>query len=258
MFVVALIGLAAAVEQEAPALAAELGVTAYEAGLLLRSATPAIVLRTDDRERATDLLGTLRGRGHDALAFDASAVVASEDMVNPRSFRLDDDALVSLGAKQERLPFSDLFAIARAVHSTRTGSVTTTKERKLSIGRAALSGGLLTSKTVTKERARTAEEREPVAYLFRRSGETPWLLASTRLRYDALGPQIRPSQLENFELLLRTLRELAPASVYDTRLVAVRSVAEEVRSAGRGEQRATSSRGVDLLAHVVAMSVARR
>jgi hypothetical protein len=258
VFLVALVGLATPVEQEAPALAVDLGLTAYEVGLLLRAAMPSILLRTDDRARATDLLGKLRGRGHDAVAFDGSAVVASEQMHHPRSFRLEGDALVSVGPLEEqRLPFADLLVIARAVHQTRTDSVTTTTEKKISIGRTALSGGLMTTKSVTKESSRSTEEREPVAYLFRRSGETPWLLASTRLRYDALGPRIRPSQHENFDVLLERLKELAPAATYDRRLTAVRSVAEKLRSEGKGDLRATSSSGVDVLAHVVAMAIAR-
>lgn len=256
MFVVALIGLRTAIDDEAPALAADLRMTTYEAALLLRAATPTIVLRTDDRGRATDLLLAMRGRGHEVVAFDDAAVVDSEAMTRPRSFRLEADALVSVGQPESRLPFVDLLAIVRAEHQTTTETVVATKERTLSLGRAALSGGLVASKTVTKERAQSVEQREPVAYLFRRSGEPPWLLASGRLRYDALAPHVRPSQLENFEALIGRLRESAPSAAYDARLLAVRAPSK-LRSDGRGASRATSSSGVDVLAHVVAMAVAR-
>jgi hypothetical protein len=257
VFVVALLALGSTVEAEAPALAVELGNTAYEAGLLLRGAMPVLVLRTTDAKRASDLLAKLRGRGHDAAAFDANAVVSSEAMTTPRSFRLDQDALVSTGQNEERLPFADVLAIVRAVHQTRTDTTTTTKEKKTSFARAALSGGLVTSKTVEKETSRTTEEREPVAYVFRRSHEAPWLFASTRLRYDGLGARLAPAQHENFESLLRVLLERAPGAVMDARLLAFRSVAERLRSEGRGEQRATSASTVDVLAHVVALSISR-
>lgn len=51
MFVVALLTLARTVEGEVAALAADLGVAAYDAGQLLRSGTPSILLRTAEERR---------------------------------------------------------------------------------------------------------------------------------------------------------------------------------------------------------------
>lgn len=257
MFVVALLELSSSVEEEAPLLSAELGVTAYEAGLLLRSAPPVLLLRTEDRTAAVDLLARTRGRGHDVVAFDTDAVCASDTMMAPRSFRLESDALVASPA-EERLPYADVLAIVRAVHQTRTETTTTTKEKKTSLARAALSGGLVTSKTVERQTTQSTEAREAVAYVFRASGAAPWLLSASRLRYDGLGTRLAPSQHENFEALLGLLQAQAEGAVTDARLLAFRGGAETLRSVRSGEHRASSASTIDVLAHAVALSVSRR
>jgi hypothetical protein len=60
MDVVALTELATTPEAEAPQLAVDLGITAYEARQKLATGLPCVVLMTPDRARATSLLGALR------------------------------------------------------------------------------------------------------------------------------------------------------------------------------------------------------
>lgn len=267
MFVVALLTLARTVEAEAPALAADLGVTAYDAGQLLRSGTPSVLVRTAERERAAWLLGRLRERGHDAVAFDLAAVVASSIMPTVRSFTLEPSgsALVCAcyGRAAERVEFGDLVAIVRAVHQTRTESTSTAKVRTVDLRRVAFSGGLMATKTVTKESRQVSEEREPVLYLFRRVG-SPVLFGQARAHYMGLGAEVRPTQAENFARVIALLRERAPDAAYDTRLVALRvGVREKVALAGaglagQGAMTASSASAVDVLAHTVAMALSRR
>lgn len=257
MYVVAVVVLAGSVEDESRALAKDLGATPYDTALTLRGGFPAIVLRTAERGAALDLLGKLRARGHDAVACDASAVVSSDAMTEVRALRFDEDAFVT---GSERLAYDDVFALVRATHHTRIQSTEVSRERKLSVGRAVLSGGVVMSKTVTHESRTAADDREPVLYLFARgSGRAPWLLRASRARYEELGPDKRPSLLENFTTTVRLLRERAPRAFYDERLLAVKAVQEKLSSDVRGrEQTSTSAGVVDLLAHLVALSLARR
>lgn len=246
MFVVALMSLGTPPDAEAPALAAELGVTAFEAGQLVRGALPTVVLRTGERPRAVALLAALRGRGHQAVACDDAAVVASEAMHQLRSFRLEAGALISVPAAGEpaALPFADVVAMVRAVHrsvgpppETWSAAAPTAPKKKGA------------PKPVAAE-----EQRESVLYLFRRTGP-PWLTSESRTRYDGLGAQLRPSRPENFATLLRLLRERLPAVPFDERLVKVRG-AERVASAAPGAAPvANTAASVDLLAHLVAMAV---
>ncbi len=256
MDVVAIVALGRSVEEEAPRLAADLGLTAYETSVMLRAPMPVIVLRTEDRARAIDVVGKLRSRGHDAAHCDLDAVTASEDMFRPKAFRLEAGDFVGIGQGEERrLPLAAVTALVRATHVTRTEDVVVDRQRKISIGRVALTGGLLATKTAEKESTRVTHEREPVLYVFR-ADAAPWLLASTQLRYDGLAQDMKISKMENFEVLVRTLRELAPWAAFDARLLSVRANTTVV-AAGPKHLAMSSSASFDVLAHIVAMSLSR-
>lgn len=258
MDIVALIALGTPVETEAPLLAADLGLTAYEAALLLRAPSPVPLLRTDDRDRARSLLAALRGRGHDAVACDAAAVVASDAMIHVRSFVATPDtlAVVDASGQADRLEWASVIAFVRAVHRTRSESVDKVTAQKFDLGRAAMSGGIMVTRKVTTTTKHASEEREPVLYVFRRGG-LPLLFAQSRLRYDGLGASLRPSQLENFITLVRELRDHAPFAAHDERLLAPRPGEGRVRAGANGAVHASSSDGVDVLAHLVAMATSR-
>ena len=254
----ALVALSTAVEVEAPLLAADLGATPYETALLLRAPSPVLLLRTDDRARATDLLAKVRGRGHDVVACDASAVVSSAAMVHVRSLSFEADALVvtTPGGPAARLEWGDAVAFVRAVHRSRSESVEKNTSQKFDLGRAAMSGGMMVTKKVTTTTKLAAEEREPVLYVFRQSG-APLLFQQSRTRYEGLGADLKPSQLENFATLVRILRERAPRAAYDERLLAPRPSNDRVRAGANGAVSSSTSDGVDLLAHLVAMAASR-
>lgn len=253
--VIAVVGLARSVEEEAPVLATDLGLTPYEVAIMLRAPPPVIVARTEDRNRTLALLTKLRSRGHDAAACDLESITWSEDMFRPRRFRFEGSDFIGIGGGTERrLPVSDIFAFLRANHATRIEDTVEQTVRKLSLGRTALSGGLLSTRKETVETKRVTNEREAVLYLFPVDSK-PWLLVSTQLRYDGLGAEMRISQLENFAVLLRLLRELAPAGNFDNRLLAVRASTNMVVSAGSKHLTSTSSGTMDILAHILASSL---
>jgi hypothetical protein len=256
--VVAVVALGGSVEDEAPRLAAELGLTVYETAVMLRAPPPVIVYRSEDHTRTADVVAKLRSRGHDAILCGLDEVVSSEDMFRPKAFRFESGDLVGLAnGEEQRLQLASVFALVRANHSTRTEDTIETKERKLSLGRAALSGGLIATKTSSSEHRRVFVEREPVLYMFRiDAARRPWLLISTQLRYDGLGQEMLRSKPENFEVLVKNLRELATSAMFDTRLLAVRA-ATTIVNAGPKHLNASSSATIDLLAHIVATSLGK-
>lgn len=254
MQVVALVSLGRNADQEAPLLAADLGLTAYETGVLLRGAKPIIVLRTEDVNRAADITARMRGRGHDAVMLDLAQVTWNEQMFRPKSFRLEGDELIAQsGVEERRLPFADIFALVRAVHTTESSETVTTSITAPSLGRAAMTGGMKVTKTTQRETTRTATEREPVLYVFRGS-EAPWLFASQYVRYEGLGRDLEVSKSANFEVLIRLFRERMPAVPYDTRLQQVRPAAMLVNPGAKAVTTSTTH-PLDILAHVVASSI---
>jgi hypothetical protein len=178
---------------EAEALAPILAMTPYETRLALAVAQPTIVLTTTDRNRANDVLGVLRSRGHVAHVFDDETFVASEAMTKADDFTLEASLQVF-------------------------------------------------SKTVY---------REPVVYFFRRSGEKPWLLRERHASYVGLGEERTPIAFANFTRTIDRVRANAAMAVYDDRL-ARRRVAERIVDIGERSSR----NGMDLLAHLLAMTIA--
>ncbi len=240
MRVIAIARLGTPIEREAEALAADLGTLAYGERLKLSAGLPAIVLSTPDEARAESLLQNLRRRGHEAIACLASDVVPSGAMISLRRFRLDDDALVASDQAEERLPWNDISALLRATQRTRTQTVDVVKEKKFDLPRALATGGLIRNRTTKREVSTRSEVIEPVLYLFRRSGKTPFILREQGTHYGALGSQLEPTAPRNFKLTVDHLRARAPLATFDERLLT----------------RKCSPQELDLLAHLLALSIA--
>ncbi|HEY6559192.1 MAG TPA: hypothetical protein VI072_18035 [Polyangiaceae bacterium] len=261
MFVVSIVDLATTPEAEAQALAESLGGTAYEHRLRLSAGSPANVLVTADQELAARTLAQLRARGHGAVLLDGETVVASEQMISMRHFRIDSDEVTIEGPTAKRLPASDVLALLRALHRTRTDTRAEVKTKSFSLGRALATGGLMASKTTKREELSSSAETEPVLYVFRASGATPWLLRERATNYSALGRELAPSSMQNFLTTVRRLRELAPQAIYDERLLSLR-VASGPPATRRGiadETRTSSTASaIDIAAHALALWIRER
>ena len=239
MHIVALTALATPVEAAASAVAAALGTTAYEERLKLAVGLPTVIATTPDAARAASLGEALRALGHRALVLASTDVVAADDMVSLRRFALEDDALVA-GDRGERLPWSDIAVLVRGFDRRRTETSTTVTEKKLDMVRLVASGGLVRNKTTKREVVTRADDSEPILYLFRGSGATPWILREQGTHYEALGKKLSPAAGPNFVAAVAELRARAPHARYDERLVTRRGIA--------------SSHDLDVLAHLVARS----
>ncbi|HEY1812113.1 MAG TPA: hypothetical protein VGG74_07130 [Kofleriaceae bacterium] len=231
-YVVAIGALGTALEAEAKALADDLGSTAYEERLKLVGGVPAIVLTTRDGNAAQALVAKLRGRGHRAQLCRVSEVVPASAMILLRQFQLDDDAL---GTGRERLPWSDISALIRARHQRTATSVDIVKDTKFDLGRAIVTGGLMTRKTEKREVVTRSEITEQVLYLFRASGRLPWILREHSAHYGALGAALAPSAMLNFTIAVEQFRARASQARFDDTLL-----------------RRTAHVDVDLYAHLVA------
>jgi hypothetical protein len=240
MQIVAITGLATAADAAAAALARALGTLPYDERRKLAAGLPAVVLTSADPARADALAATLRALGHRVIACASESVVSSSEMVSLKRFALDEDALVATD-RGERLPWGDVAVLVRAVERRRVETTTLVKEKKTDLVRAVVTGGLVRSKTTTRAETARSDESEPVLYLFRGSGATPWILREQGTHYEALGARLSPTAAPNFLATVAELRARAPQARWDERLVA---------------RRVPSPEELDLLAHLVAWSVA--
>ncbi len=260
MDIVALTRLATSAEAEATLLARDLAVTPFEARQRLTS-LPCVVLMTTERARTAALVAALRGRGHGVVAVDSASVTPASAMLVARRFRFTDEAWITdegPGAPAEedaRVTFAGMIAFVRASHRREIETREETKEKKFRPGAALATGGLVLTKTVTREVVRTTEDREPVLYVFRR-GAPPCLLREGAAQYGGLGALLRPTRIENFATAVRALRERAPSVPYDERLVGVKRFPAPPSTPGAARSFDPETGGVDLLAHLLAMGLA--
>jgi hypothetical protein len=258
VYVVAITQLAGTADDAAAALAPILGKTPYETRLELAPGMPAVVMTTPEKARAADVAVKIRALAHTVVAFDANAVVSSDEMIGLKRFQLGPDAITIDDRPNERLPYGDVFALLRAVHrfESRTHEEITKKE--FSGARALMSGGILATKTVTSTNHTVMKEKMNVLYLFRASGGTPWILRENGTNYAGLGAARSPVQTTNFGTAVRVLRERMPQAAFGDRLLTLRRIrtGEAISRPGISTE-SSSVPWTDLLAHVVASSVSQ-
>ena len=259
MLVVAITRWERPFDQEAAALAPLLGLGVYDAKLRLGGPTPVVFARVEDADRARSLLEALRQRGHGAVACDLARVPSSETLLSPRNYELGAGSFVTLDPAHGRqeLPYAEILALIRASQLTSQQLSTVTTEKKLALGRAALSGGLVRHKVTTTSSTSHSEEREQVLYVVRKSGRDALLLCERQLRHEGLGAQRQATSLANFTTLVETLRGLAPDALYDERLLERRRKSAAVSMSGGAKDRLVSRSNAsenDLAAHLLAVA----
>jgi hypothetical protein len=257
--VIAITEPATTVDAAVPALASDLGLTAYETRLLLAAGMPALVRRAEE-PAAIALTAKLRARGHRVVACDESDVVPSSGMIDMRRLRLGPSAVSLDDRAGVELRFDDVLAFISARHRHHTQTSTATSERKFSASRTLISGGLVTTTTVKSEAQRATDRSEQVLYVFRRSGGTPWILREHGGNWSGLGCPLAASSTENFRLAVGLLRGRTPGAVYDDRLRSRKTSPERMETTstkGATTVETSSEGGIDLLAHVLALWIAQ-
>ncbi|MBI3205712.1 MAG: hypothetical protein HYZ29_29515 [Myxococcales bacterium] len=246
------------VAAEVQVLAPVLGVGAYELRLALSGQLPVVLLETDDRERATGLLADLRGRGHGAVGCDGASVASSATMYSAKTFGFEPNALVfdCPGQPAHRLAHSEVLALLVATHAREEDSSREVREKKLSLSRAALSGGLVRSKTTTVTQRGSALETERVLYVLSRTGRGHALLRETRLHYTGLGTRMGKSTTVSFNTLTEVLRQLLPSALFDDRLLKQRAASSlQVSRTSSSRTVVTSNESdVDVAVHLLALA----
>lgn len=241
MFLVGLIAIHGPTEAEAPLLAAAVGQAAYEIRVLLADDPPWLVLRTPERERALALVGALRGRGHEVVACDASAVTSFADMIDVDAIGAD----ATLRSGETALAWAEVAAIVRL--TVRKTWQTTKKEtkREMAVGMAIATGGVILSKKVTKESIQRHEDREQLVCLFRPGGPA-WVAAERSVDYAGLPGGSARTGAENFDRFVELVRSRTSAP-YDDRFLRAKRPANDRALVRQLEERV----------HLLALSMAR-
>jgi hypothetical protein len=201
-------------------IAAAQGILVYEARQRIIGGGPAVLACLADPQQAAVLAERLSLAGVPAL------VIAREEARQQRQpfpvcrFGLEAQALriESAAGASAIIAYDSIELLLVATCSTRTQSTATVTERKFSLGKTLLAGGVPMTKKVTHEETVSSDARDETLWLYAR-GRGPVIFDRSALNYDGFGSAMQMSRDLNFLHLRNELRRLAPQAGYDDRLL---------------------------------------
>jgi hypothetical protein len=162
------------------------------------------------------LVEALEGLGFGVLTCDPAAVTDDDRRLVVRRIELSPGMLVATDSKGQvhRCTGAQIALVQRGTRVSRTSETVKTTERKLAVGRAVLSGGLMLTKKVEKTAEKVTQSAEPFL-LVQRRGDADLILYERRIDYRALGAEMQPASRGNLEVVWRKVCVLAPDRVDD-------------------------------------------
>lgn len=252
MHVVVIHGWQEETAELAQSLAVALGITVFEARQRLIGGGPAVVASFADSHQAEALAAKLNQGGMATLVIDAAAVGSGSGHFVVRRFELGERLLriETVDGRSAEIAYGEIDLLLPGTRIAGQAESMTVTERKFSLGRTILSGGIPMTRKVERQEEVTTEDRTRLLYLY--AGNRPQVVFSqSGMTYDGLGASMKMSQELNFAFLTSELRRLSPGAVYDDRLL---NRAGQVRLLGPALNPETN---LDLSAEILARSLRR-
>ena len=220
MFVVAVRKLEGEPGPRIEALQAALGLTAYEARPRAMPPVPRVVGTFGEIGAAETAAAILGGADLSPLVLGPEQMESDAQRTFPRSFELGPDR-VTFRMRDGRTidVYGDAIRLLlRGTRIRREERIETTTERKLAVGKAVLTGGLLLTKQKKKDITVSTEARENFLHVYA-AGQPILVLGESTVLYDGLGTAMAPTRAANFMRLTAEMRARAVTAVYDERLL---------------------------------------
>jgi hypothetical protein len=193
------------------------GLTLMEVRALCSGVLPKILVRQAPEDQARRLAAGLRDLGFRAFVAevrqvptDAQRIVARQLEWTSTGFAVTDGR----GARHD-CPSASIALFQPGHRTTSHSELVKSTERKFSMGRALLTGGLSFSKKVVTVTEQVTSERESFILVVRAESLPAIILYESRLGFQCLGADIKPTRHLNLKALLERLRALAPAPLDD-------------------------------------------
>ena len=201
------------------AISSALGITVFEARQRMIGGGPTVVASFSDQQQALVLEKKLNQSGIATLVIDATEVRSRTGHFIVRRFELNEPSLrIETGdRKREEIPYGEIDLLLPGTSIVEYSETKTVTERKFSLGKTILSGGIPMSKKVEHQEEVTTEERRKVLYLYA-GNRPPIVFSQDGMTYDGLGAAMKLSRELNFTYLINELRRRSPGAAYDDRL----------------------------------------
>jgi hypothetical protein len=186
----------------------------------LAGTLPRVLLAAVPVEQIGALVDEFESLGFAAFSCDPAAAPDDDDRLLVRGIAFESGVVAFLDAQGNRHPCAGatVSLIQRGVRVVTTSETVTTSERRLDVGKAVLSGGLMLTTKVKKQSVKTEETREAFVLVQRNDGQPDAIIYERRVDYRFLGAAKQPASHANLERTLTDLRVLAPHSPVDDRV----------------------------------------
>jgi hypothetical protein len=247
MFVVAIYGWREETPEMVQTLAVTLGIMVFEARQRLIGGGPSVVASFSDQQQARGLAEKLSRSGIKALIVDATAVRLRGCFFIVRRFKFEDHVLKieAHNGQQESLPYAEMELFLTGTSVMGFSETKTIVEKKFSMGKTLLAGGIPMTKKVERQEEVSREESEQILYLYAHDRPTA-IFSLNGMNYDGFGAEMKLSRKLNFSHLISQLRLHAPSSTFDDRLL---NRSSQARLLGSTQGREAS---LDLAAEILA------
>jgi hypothetical protein len=205
----------------AQAISSAFGITVFETRQRMIGGGPTVMASFADSQQALVLVKKLNQNGIATMVVDATAVRGRAGYFIVRRFELNELSLRIETADRQRaeIPYGEIDVLLPATSIVEYSETKTVTERKFSLGKTILAGGLPMSKKVEHQKEVATEERGKVLYLYAGRRQHPVVFSQDGMTYDGLGTAIKLSRELNFTYLISELRRLSPRASYDDRLL---------------------------------------
>ncbi len=201
-------------------LAVALGIMPYEMRQRMVGGGPSVAAGFADPELARAVEAKLNQAGVATQLVDTDLLRNKVGRFVVRRFEMKERALqisASDGQSAE-IAYGEIDLLLSGTRILGQSETITVTERKFSLGKTILSGGIPLTKKVERQEEINREERENILCLY--AGERPpVVLSQSGMLYDGFGTAMKLTRELNFAYLKSELRRLCKAAGYDDRLL---------------------------------------
>jgi hypothetical protein len=179
-----------------------------------------VVASFADQQQAREVAEKVDRVGIKALIVDATAASLQRCFFIVRRFKFEDHALKieAHNGQQETLPYAEMELILTGISVVGFSETKTIVEKKFSVGKTLLAGGIPMTKKVKRQEEVSNEESDQILYLY--AHDRPAAVFSLNgMNYDGFGTEMKLTQKLNFSHLISQLQLHAPGAAFDDRLL---------------------------------------
>ncbi len=199
--------------------AAVLGCTKYEARGFLVSKLPKLAGRFNSHESAEKAAHNMQELGVDCLSGEISFLLDEPAVLEARRINRVGEIPVyesSYGESVSPDPASVYLLLAGTIRERNRSDREETKIKYVP-GSLVVGMPILYRKTDRKTDDNISIER--IAAIYSRERDHPIAIQENQFDYTGLGPLLRPTRFENFQILVDTLKQRYPSSLFDDTLM---------------------------------------